>query len=237
MGKKFKQQRQIYKDKISSLRPDTKWGYFKPKENLADIGSREISSEKLKDCNMWWHGSNWLNKEKQFCPVEETSCNFTGFADAPQQDYFQEIVNKFSSFRKAKCIFAYMLRFMEKTKGERNLPNFLPTKKLNAEMIIVKCHEQAEMSNELNIRRIWCNRVGDRLQYSSLSYNTKHQVILYKSHLADLIKRNIHQTTLYRSIRLMEIVFVGISGLKYSIRNACTNVLNVSGTKVASKIN
>ncbi|XP_071941043.1 uncharacterized protein [Antedon mediterranea] len=40
------------------------WHYVSSEDNPADIASRGMDAEKLRDCERWWHGPAFLNREK-----------------------------------------------------------------------------------------------------------------------------------------------------------------------------
>ena len=33
-------------------------------DNPGDIASREMSTNELQECKLWWHGPNWLSHDK-----------------------------------------------------------------------------------------------------------------------------------------------------------------------------
>ncbi|XP_037807268.1 uncharacterized protein LOC119600793 [Lucilia sericata] len=210
---------------INQLMPNVKWGYVKSKENPADIGSRGINPEKLERCSLWWLGPEWLQTEGKNWPSDEPEIKVVTAIKISQPSYLHEVTSRFSSYRKMKRVFAYVLRFIRKIKGDNNFPTFLTTKELDeAEILIVKLHQMVYLPNELielkNKRPIdhrskiaalnpqldehSAIRVGGRLEFSDINYNMKHPIIIQKSQLADLIVRDTHYITLHGGNRLME---------------------------------
>ena len=74
-------------------------------------------------------------------------------------------------------------------------------------------------------------RVGGRLEFANIPYNTKHPIILQKSELADLIINEAHHSTLHGGNRLVESIIrrkYWITGLKNAIKKCihrCTKCL------------
>ncbi|XP_037942883.1 uncharacterized protein LOC119675749 [Teleopsis dalmanni] len=56
---------------IKNLIPETEWRHIRSKDNPADVASRGICANKLKDYMLWWHGPAWLVKPKEEWPNDE----------------------------------------------------------------------------------------------------------------------------------------------------------------------
>ncbi|XP_039967839.1 uncharacterized protein LOC120779562 [Bactrocera tryoni] len=90
------------------------WNHVESEDNPADLASRGCTPTDLFNCNLWWHGPQWLQHEKERFPASEKTYNTTvelkpvkTFAITTQED----ILERFSSFPRAIRVIAYLFRF------------------------------------------------------------------------------------------------------------------------------
>ena len=216
------------------------------------MGSRGINPEKLKNDSLWWNGPNWLLKDKDQWTTELPEEVLAAVTKTQRSNYIYEITSRFSSFRKMRRVLAYVLRFIKKLKKHTNIPTYLTTEELrDAEIAIIRSHQESEMMTELRhlnnghlvdhrsklsslnprLDENGIMRVGGRLEFANIPYNTKHPIILQKSELADLIINEAHDSTLHGGNRLVESIIrrkYWITGLKNAIKKCihrCTKCL------------
>ncbi|XP_059221615.1 uncharacterized protein LOC131996178 [Stomoxys calcitrans] len=106
---------------IRNLVPQAQWRHVKSKENPADLGSRGVSPDKLKELDLWWYGPQWLRlprEEWSLSPPEVMTCSTTSTKVTPT--LLNDLVERYSSFNKLLRVYAYILRFIKKMKGNRS---------------------------------------------------------------------------------------------------------------------
>ncbi|XP_037928489.1 uncharacterized protein LOC119664075 [Teleopsis dalmanni] len=70
---------------IKNLIPETEWRHIRSKDNPADVASRGICANKLKDYMLWWHGPA--------CNISTTSINTTWWAIIDESTYKTTILD------------------------------------------------------------------------------------------------------------------------------------------------
>ena len=108
--------------KIQDLLPEHHWGHIKGVDNPADLASRGLSAQDLRNNNLWWQGSDHMkiglpipkqihsnqqdnSETKQSILVMSTTVNF-------------DLISKFSSLQKLIRVTFYLLRFLQKSSGK-----------------------------------------------------------------------------------------------------------------------
>lgn len=197
------------------------WNHVKSKENPADLVSRGMDANLLRDSRLWWHGPDWLQQEDSTWPkCEETveTCN----EEKPlrvisllTQPSDEEMFTKFSTWTKLQRVSAYCLRFIYNCchKNSRYQGPLSPSELREATLLCVK-HAQSDnfkrektdlmergrlsvKSSLLSLNPFLdgrqCLRVGGRLQNSELSFDQQHPLILPKGHhITTLIIKDMH---------------------------------------------
>ena len=98
------------------------WRHVKGVENPADIGTREMPIERLRE-SVWLNGPAWLQKDeddwpKPWCQENEVEAEQAISTVATETQVEQTFDwNRYSSFNKTKNTIAYCMRFKTKKKG------------------------------------------------------------------------------------------------------------------------
>uniref|UniRef100_A0AAF5PUB8 Uncharacterized protein n=1 Tax=Wuchereria bancrofti TaxID=6293 RepID=A0AAF5PUB8_WUCBA len=99
--------------------------------NPADLASRGLLSEKLRESSLWWNGPSWLSKPKERWPEDEIMeenimkmCMAMGLMEEETIQSEQVCttlvdVARFSSLRKLMRTILYVLRFIAKVSREK----------------------------------------------------------------------------------------------------------------------
>jgi len=199
------------------------WKHVRSEDNPADVASRGIGADKLKDCAIWWKGAeakeNWPT-ENQF--ENNTFVNTTVIND--KKTIVQELLEKFSCIQKLERVLSYIFRFIEIKIKKKVFPGYLTVLELkSARNRIFKQQQAAQFISEINClknkKEIHIKskilslhpfldnegllRVGGRLRNSSASFEVKHPIILNKCHISYLIIKKAHKETLHGGINLM----------------------------------
>ncbi|XP_052567505.1 uncharacterized protein LOC128093784 [Culex pipiens pallens] len=200
--------------------------YIRSKDNPADLISRGMFPAALMKCGKWWEGPEFLEsvvyQEEPTIEIPDSelpelrtvklvtllACNTTDFP----------IFEDCSSFRKLQRIMAYVLRFVNncriKNPTERTRLRHLTVPELRSSLkLIVKVVQHDVLSQE--IQQVAENdtagrlqgltpflhegllRVGGRLQHSELPFAAKHQLILPKHRVTNLIVKAYHEEHLH----------------------------------------
>ena len=124
---------------IQTMTDISAWRHVSSSDNPADLPSRGVSINNLKDCDLWWHGPTWFEKDNSTWKLKP---NFEIPEDIPEQrtvscvaingesDIIKGLINKHSSLLKLLRITAYVLRFVAnikvKNKRERVTGTIMP---------------------------------------------------------------------------------------------------------------
>lgn len=216
---------------IMSLTEGFEWSYINTAENPADYVSRGLEAHLLQEKEVWWNGPNFAQdpsySHSQKCEVpvvvpEMKAANTVTIN--PDQNSF-DLISKYSDINKLKRVLAYIYRFYNNCKLQKEKRNFghISCKELNFALNkIIKIeqsqHFSAEIQSLLTNQPVQSNlkslnpfldgqgllRVGGRLQNANLQYNQQHPIILpKKSILTDLLISNEHRLLLHASQKLI----------------------------------
>lgn len=203
------------------------WHHVKSEDNPADLVSRGLDPSKLQTHSLWWNGPAWLQQRsvseillQTLNPTteEEKRKQKTIVATSVVKENF-EIINRFSSLRRLVRVIAYCRRFITKCKQEECSAGFLTAKELKDSLHqLIAATQLSEMrfdiecikkNGQVDAKSPCLNllpfidddgimRVGGRIQYSALSYNEKHPIIIHhSSSLSKLIILDAHHQTLH----------------------------------------
>lgn len=215
----------------------TQWNYVRSKENPADVVSRGQPPDLLKNNALWWNGPQFLHShdyepavieeilESELPEMKSSNVCVVNILNVDDLPLFK----RFSSFRKLQRVLAYVQRFIRncREKVVKNrvfdpLPTITELRMALHTIVMLVQHEA--LFNE--IQRVENNepckkigmlgpflqdgvlRVGGRLQHSRLPMQMKHQYILPKHPITDLIIRAYHEENLH----------VGPTGLLSALR-------------------
>ena len=137
-----KEYKQFVENRVREIRqnvPPESWNHCPGMENPADLPSRGMKAEALKQSDIWWHGPPWLVKEKAMWPEFATTTEPpNAFFDEMRANTRQKhstglVVNvsplalsslfnlqKYSDIKRLFRVTAYVLRFLHNLKSRRN---------------------------------------------------------------------------------------------------------------------
>lgn len=217
--------------------PPDCWRHVPTGDNPADHGSRGMLPADLTRCESWWAGPSWLSRPESEWP--KSIPEFDGSAVDEQKiltlftainaDFVDNILSRFSSFRRLVNVLAYCFRYLH------NLKN--PNSKLTGEALsssetkfvirFLVSHVQERvfateirnvLKNSINslpkaIRKL-CPfldhdgllRVGGRLSQSqNMDYEKKHPLLLPRDHrLTSLIIEEYHRRFLHPGLQTLQ---------------------------------
>lgn len=126
---------------IQELTPNCSWRHVDSNSNPADVISRGISPDLLEECNLWWHGPDWLSSNldlwpRKFNESEVTNINILEKRPLKQFTFVSvmkfDIFKNYSSITKLNRVFAYCMRFINN----------------------VRCRKEARMHGNLNVTEL-----------------------------------------------------------------------------------
>nr|XP_041631713.1 uncharacterized protein LOC121502377 [Drosophila kikkawai]XP_041633461.1 uncharacterized protein LOC121503259 [Drosophila kikkawai] len=110
--------------KIEQRTNESKWGHVRSEDNPADLASRGVSPQELKDSTLWWHGPAWLPLKQEQWPSEPLVNPETEMEQRPIKCHSAtvppavDILERFSTFDRALRVLAYVIRFAKNCKKE-----------------------------------------------------------------------------------------------------------------------
>lgn len=202
-------------NRVAEIQRETKealWYHVKSEDNPADLLSRGVNPDKLKDKKMWWEGPQVLHQNSVFVPFSDE--NIQGdvierrttslFVHNGERDAYLEIIEKFSSLSRAQRVIAYCLRFKNngiKRSSQKTKSITVEEKQQAMKALIKGCQIHSfsqEWHNLRNKTKLHSKsrlltlhpfldddgiiRVGGRLCNASIEYSQKHPIILPNKH-------------------------------------------------------
>lgn len=132
---------------IQQVSKNDQWHHIPSEANPADVISRGLDPDKLKDCNLWWFGPSFLKSDdKEHWPKDLIPSSSPDISELKKTKHIfvtqiridTSFIDKFSSLTKLQRCFAYCLRFLyncrTKIKNQR-LSGFLSRLELQGAMI------------------------------------------------------------------------------------------------------
>lgn len=115
---------------IQDITEEAHWNHIGSQQNPADVLSRGISADELKDFTLWWNGPLFLNSTEE---MRSTTFNLIPDEDLPEQKptkmilatqlnekpFIQEFIEKYSSFQKLQRITSYIWRFYNNCRDKK----------------------------------------------------------------------------------------------------------------------
>ena len=213
---------------ICSLFPTSAWGYCHTTDNAADLLTRGLTPIQLQSSSLWSQGPAWLTSESDWpnwSPTSALHINTSEDADntpitetsvAPKLGLHQVIdIAKYSKLTRLQRVTAYVLRFVNNTKGtSTKLTGPLTAAELTcAQKLWIKCVQQESFSNEItNLQqkssthlplvrqlRLYLNSegiicCGGRIHNAPVSHSTKFPYLVPRKHrLTELIVCDTHE--------------------------------------------
>ncbi|XP_052749335.1 uncharacterized protein LOC113519502 [Galleria mellonella] len=200
---------------------DIKWRHLPSEMNPADVASRGCRASELLEHTLWW-GPSWLKGQADTWPqniMKKAEGDLPGLRKTMVKVHMVQteanpIFTRFSSLTVLLAVVAYSFRFINNSKN----PNHKVTGVLTAKerqfalLRLIKLVQTTAFANDLDCinRKSLCSlglrrlmpfvsedgllRVGGRLNYSDLSFNRKHPLLLPKDHpLTVLIIDHYHK--------------------------------------------
>lgn len=229
----------------------TQWQYVTSELNSADSASRGLTPSQFLKNGLWLRGPSFLKLPVESWPLKvidmDKPCPETKPVTALLTNIdinpLLQIVEKFSSLRKLKRIFGFVLRFINCCRKQKS--NFKPelsvTENDQALEVIIRITQQCYLKDEVkavksgqlvgnNLRSlspilnsVGLLAVGGRLSQSPLPESSKHPVLLPKTaHLTKLLIDHYHQLTLHGGPKVVQSLlqrFYWIIGARNLIRN------------------
>lgn len=214
-------------NEIQELTADYQWFHVPTSLNPADMASRGVDPQVLNSSTLWWEGPPFLKQEDcewptKLSPPEEATLpevkaltSYT-FAVNSKENLVNKVVefSRFSNFLRLKRTIAYVLRFINNCKGQRNSSQALSVEELQkAGTLLIKLSQFETFYEEIETlskghqlhkrsKLLALNpfvdtekvlRVGGRLGNSSFDYNKKHPVLLDAKHsVTKLLMKHEH---------------------------------------------
>lgn len=211
-------------NRVSEIQNNTsmcEWRHVPSKDNTADILSRGMYPNELRECHMWWQGpsflhtppSQWPNTRFDIQHLPEMKEQTQSLLSFEKSENFP--FNRFSSLQKLRRTVAYLLRFKNNCLNRKLERNFaaLSVDEINkAYLRLIKLSQRETFSNEYSAlgrgecvasgRLITLSpfldddniiRVGGRLANADFEYDKKYPILLSsKHHLTKLIFEREH---------------------------------------------
>lgn len=203
------------------------WSHITSQQNPADCSSRGLLPSALQEHNLWWYGPIWLTLPKSqwpsssFTPTPEASLPDTKLhtltSMVTTESTALDILSKFSSWTTLVHVIAYIFRFIDNCKTKNKSASLLSLTEIkrSSQRILLQVQKE-QFYPEMNrlkkgqpcstrIQRLspfldadGLIRVGGRLKNASLSYDTKHPILLPKKHhVVNLIIDHYHHLYLH----------------------------------------
>ncbi|XP_055848210.1 uncharacterized protein LOC129913509 [Episyrphus balteatus] len=217
---------------IQDVTPTEYWHHVPTKDNPADLASRGITTRQILDCDLWWHGPEWLSQNQTQWPRNPIQLEGTTLeAKAPSintllSTYSSDWLPKYSSYTKLVRVIATVLRFVENCRDRENKRTSpLSVKELNeSSTLILKMVQISAFKSELDIFKAekplskksqlitlspfldgnGLIRVRGRLENADVPYDMKHPIILPRDHhVCNLIIDKAHKETLHGGTSLV----------------------------------
>ncbi|KAL7293536.1 hypothetical protein TKK_0012979 [Trichogramma kaykai] len=213
--------------KIQSILTAQNWFYVSSGHNPANVATRGITPLQLKNCQQWWHGPYWLEKDiikytssVPLSTIPPERKNNTTILTAQVSDN-NNILTRFSSYSKLIRVVAYINRFTNNCKRSTDKQSSFITSEelLRAKNTIIKISQRTSFNAEvadLNNKKCIKNaskllpfkpfldsmgilRVGGRIENAPmLTFSNKHPILLDKfCPLSTLLINYAHSQTLH----------------------------------------
>ncbi|GFW70283.1 integrase catalytic domain-containing protein [Trichonephila clavipes] len=219
--------------KIHQLSSRDQWHHIASEQNPADVLSRGLLPEELRDDSLWWHGPELLQSTYSTTVIAEPTqrdgfdCELrvsertleTSLLNSKNFDFFNHLMDLSNNYFKIIHIVSYIYRFIENCRSKVKKRGPLTTSEVNdAETWLIKQDQSginlSDPSGNLKSLNIFQDdkgilRVGGRLEKASIPYSQKHPAILAKN--SKLSK--IYFITLHKKL-----FHVGPQGLLNAVR-------------------
>ncbi|UYV83511.1 hypothetical protein LAZ67_23001281 [Cordylochernes scorpioides] len=189
-----------------------RWMHVKGEDNPADLASRGISSDKLPDLELWWHGPPWLKTTSQpynaSIPVINEQCLSEQRIKTNlfvKRNISYSFITRYSSLNKLKRITGWIFRFFYNCRKplKKEKSGALSLEEIETSFNrIIRCAQQEDYYIDLRklealqpingkspliklnafLDKCGLFRVGGRLNNAFLSFDQKKHIILLNYH-------------------------------------------------------
>ncbi|GFX16772.1 integrase catalytic domain-containing protein [Trichonephila clavipes] len=220
--------------KIHQLSCCDQWHHIASEQNPADVLSRGLLPEELRDDSLWWHGPELLLQSAYSTTVilEPTQRDDfdsklrvsertleTSLLSSKNFDFFNYLMDLSNNYFKIIHIVSYIYRFIDNCRSKVKKRGPLTTSEVNdAETWLIKQDQSginlSDPSSNFKSLNIFQDdkgilRVGGRLEKASIPYSQKHPAILAKySKLSKIYFITLHK----------KLFHVGPQGLLNAVR-------------------
>lgn len=205
---------------IQRLSNISNWYHIRSEHNPADIISRGALPSELINNALWWYGPGFLKQGPEpqtFIPTFNEQAEFRVMLATQANSQIIPWLHKYSSFTKLIRITSWINRFIYNSQHSNNkITGELNVDEINkSEILIIKSIQSTSFYKEIiqinsnqkvdNIMQLspfidpsGIIRVGGRLNYLKLAYDTKFPIILPKNNfVTKLIVRHYHNKHLH----------------------------------------
>ncbi|GFT59254.1 integrase catalytic domain-containing protein [Trichonephila clavipes] len=191
--------------KIHQLSSCDQWHHIASEQNPADVLSRGLLPEELRDDSLWWLGPELLQSTYSTTVIAEPTqrddfdCELrvsertleTSLLSSKNFDFFNHLMDLSNNYFKIIHIVSYIYRFLYNCRSKVKKRGPLTTSEVNdAETWLIKQDQSginlSDPSGNLKSLNIFQDdkgilRVGGRLEKASIPYSQKHPAILAKN--------------------------------------------------------
>ncbi|XP_037906171.1 uncharacterized protein LOC119648480 [Hermetia illucens] len=214
---------------IHSSSDSKQWRHINSKANPADVASRGIFHNFLKNHVQWWNGPDWLKEHQDKWPKSRFICNkaVTNLEVRQKAVCFttikaeekENLTQRFSSFTKLVRVIAYCRRWRSNSHNP-----FLKSDELRqAETALIRVIQREAFADDISLLNTnkplaktsslirltpfldsdQILRVGGRIQQSAANFDTKHPILLPRGHMANLVIKHYHHLMLHGPAQLV----------------------------------
>lgn len=197
------------------------WKHIDTKNNPADLISRGLSVDEIKNNKLWWHGPHFLPQPENEWPESKPEFKHD-LTEEKMQKYILSVVkcepsiiasiNHGNSINRWQRILAYCLKFLERSKETAVVAGVLSMRHLKQALkLIIKYAQNDGLKEDIKWVKLskpektqfktmtpildadGILRVGGRLQEADLSFDQRHPAILpYQHKVTMLIMQQLH---------------------------------------------
>lgn len=158
---------------IQKLTNPNDWDYVNTKCNPADCASRGLLPAQMETNNLWWYGPEWLATGSSKCDDEvefETNIELRNSRKIVLNISVSErLIQRFSSFQKARRVIAYCLKFIDGIKLKKQNRKQLLTRE---QIECIYKSEQLEIEDLIRAKNVII-RVSQQAVYAKEVYELK----------------------------------------------------------------
>lgn len=205
--------------------PTNHWNYVSTTDNPADLITRGVKPQKLKNNRMWWNGPDWLQQVSNLPQELETTISVIEEKSVCLVQVQEELItDRFSNLGRMQRVLAYCLRFISRARKQTANTGSLTVAEVRQSLTIaIKLTQAKHFAEEIqqlrNKRQVSKQsklaaldpyldegqtiHVGGRLMHAELTLGAKNPIILPgKNLLTQLVIRNAHISTLHGGVTL-----------------------------------